>query len=422
MGAGVHSLSPTPLGMSSEIKPKQLRALLFLLVLLPLIPTVLMVRFVIDAVQNEQAMAREKLGASYQQTLSNANAALARHLAAHPGMMDAHAVHQFYRDLLAREVAVRVTDAQGNALTGLSIPAGNPIAQTALKDVELPFLVQLFLLDDAAMNISLKEHARAYAWTVILAVIAIFSIAGIAAITVSRQIALRELKSTSAATVAHELRTPLAAMRVLIDTLREGRCRNEAQLREYLDLIAGENARLSRLTDNFLTLSRLEHREHAFAPEPTPARQVAEQAVRALQPKLTHPAVRFTLELGQPVPEIYVDAEAMTTVLTNLLENALKYTEEEKAIGLRVWHDRGNVIFTVSDNGFGLSREERRHVFEPFYQADRKLSRVRAGCGLGLSIVKHIVTAHHGKVTVTGAPGKGSAFHVLLPAASNRLI
>ena len=144
--------------MSSEIKPKQLRALLFLLVLLPLIPTVLMVRFVIDAVQNEQAMAREKLGASYQQTLSNANAALARHLAAHPGMMDAHAVHQFYRDLLAREVAVRVTDAQGNALTGLSIPAGNPIAQTALKDVELPFLVQLFLLDDAAMNISLKEH------------------------------------------------------------------------------------------------------------------------------------------------------------------------------------------------------------------------------------------------------------------------
>jgi signal transduction histidine kinase len=408
--------------MPSEIKPKQLRALLLLLVLLPLIPTVLMIRFVIDAVLNERAMAREKLGAGYQQTLSNANAALARHLASHPGTMSAHEVHQFYRDLLSREVSVRIADADGKALTGLSIPAGMPIAQTALKDVELPFLVQLYLLDDAAMSISLKEHAKAYAWTVITAIVAIFSIAGIAAITVSRQIALRELKSTSAATVAHELRTPLAAMRVLIDTLREGRCRNEAQLREYLDLIAGENARLSRLTDNFLTLSRLEHREHAFAPEPTPPRKVAEEAVRVLQPKLADPAVRFTLDLGPPVPEIYVDAEAMTTVLTNLLENALKYTEKEKAIGLRVWHDRGSVIFTVSDNGLGLSREERRRVFEPFYQADSKLSRAREGCGLGLSIVKHIVTAHRGKVTVTGAPGKGSAFHVLLPAASNRLV
>jgi signal transduction histidine kinase len=408
--------------MPSEIKPKQLRALLLLLVLLPLIPTVLMIRFVINAVQNERAMAREKLSASYQQTLSNANAALARHVATHPGALSAHEVHQFYRDLLAREVSVRVTDAKGNALTGLSIPAGIPIAQTALKDVELPFLVQVYLLDDAAMNISVKEHAKAYAWTVIIAIVAIFSIAGIAAITVSRQLALRELKSTSAATVAHELRTPLAAMRVLIDTLREGRCRSETQLREYLDLIAGENARLSRLTDNFLTLSRLEHREHAFTPEPTPPRQVAEQAVRALQPRLAHPAVRFTLDLGQPVPEIYVDAEAMTMVLTNLLENALKYTANEKAIGLRVWHDRGNVIFTVSDNGLGLSREERRRVFEPFYQADRKLSRLREGCGLGLSIVKHIVTAHRGKVTVTSGPGEGSAFHVLLPAASNRLV
>jgi signal transduction histidine kinase len=405
-----------------EIKPKQLRALLLLLVLLPLIPTVLMIRFVVDAVQNERAVAREKLAATYQQTLSSGNGALARHLAAHPGGMSAHEVHQFYRDLLAREVVVRVTDPAGGALTGWSIRGGTPIAQTALKDLGLPFLVQLYLLDDAAINAAVKEHARAYAWTVITAIVAIFSIAGIAAITVSRQLALRELKSTSAATVAHELRTPLAAMRVLIDTLREGRCRTEAQLREYLDLIAAENARLSRLTDNFLTLSRLEHREHAFTPEPMPARHVAEQAVRALQPKLADPAVRFTLDVGQPVPEIYVDPEAMTTVLTNLLENALKYTDHEKAIGLRLWHDRGNVIFTVSDNGLGLSRGERRHVFEPFYQTDRKLSRAREGCGLGLSIVKQIVTAHRGKVTVTGAPGKGSSFHVLLPAASNRLV
>jgi signal transduction histidine kinase len=406
---------------SHEIKPKQLRALLLLLVLVPLIPTVLMIRFVIDAVQNERAAEQEKLASVYRQTFFNANASLARHLATRTTPITPREVHQFYRDLLDREVVVRVTDSSEKPLTAWSIPRGTPLAQTALKDLGLPFLVQIYLLDDSTLVGGIKEHLKAYAWTVILAIVAIFSIAGAAGVTVSRQLALHELKSTSVATVAHELRTPLASMRMLVDTLREGRYRDEVQFREYLDLIAGESLRLSRLTDNFLTLSRLERKQHAFAPEPIAPRALAEQAVQAMRPKLEASGVHFTLRAASALPEMHVDRDAMVTVLTNLLENALKYTEAKKEISLNLRHDRGQVIFSVQDNGIGLSRTERRHVFEPFYQSDEKLSRAREGCGLGLSIVKHIVGAHGGQITVTSEPGKGSSFHVMIPAPSNRL-
>jgi two-component system, OmpR family, phosphate regulon sensor histidine kinase PhoR len=259
---------------------------------------------------------------------------------------------------------------------------------------------------------------RVYAWTVMLAVVAIFSIAIGAAVTVSRQLALQELKTTSVATVAHELRTPLASMRMLVDTLREGRVRNESQLREYLDLIGMETLRLSRLTDNFLTLSRLEHRQQPFELTMIAPRAVAEQAVQSLRARLEAEDVHFTFEAAESLPPIRVDRDAMATVLTNLLDNALKYSGEDKHVALRLRKERGGVSFNVTDDGIGLSRADRQAIFEPFYQVDRKLSRIREGCGLGLSIVKHIVIAHRGEITVKSEPKKGSTFTVIIPAAT----
>ena len=168
-------------------------------------------------------------------------------------------------------------------------------------------------------------------------------------------------------------------------------------------------------------MSRLEHKQQPFSLEPAAPRELVEGAVEAMRPKLHLPGVHFTLQIPDALPEVCVDREAMLTVLTNLLDNALKYTENEKEISLRVRHQRGHVIFSVEDNGIGLTRQERRRIFEPFYQCDQKLSRVREGCGLGLSIVRHIIRAHRGEITVTGEPSKGSAFHVHLPVASNRL-
>jgi signal transduction histidine kinase len=107
----------------------------------------------------------------------------------------------------------------------------------------------------------------------------------------------------------------------------------------------------------------------------------------------------------------------MVTVLVNLLDNACKYTTDDKRIALKVFPDNGAVCFAVSDNGIGLARRHLRKIFDSFYQVDSSLARKAEGCGLGLSIVKFIVDAHKGTIAVESQPGQGSIFTVRIPAA-----
>ncbi len=207
-------------------------------------------------------------------------------------------------------------------------------------------------------------------------------------------------------------------MRMLVDTLLHGRYRSPAQLQEYLELIAGENLRLSRLTDNFLTFSRLEHNANALRFEPLPARNLAQQAAQLMRSRLEEPGVHFELSLADSLPDFSGDRDAMLTVLSNLLDNALKYSAEPKRIELRVDTEKEAVRFSVIDNGIGIARTERRQIFEPFHQLDQKLTRSRQGCGLGLSLVQKIVTAHGGRIELASEPGKGSTFSVLIPVAA----
>lgn len=401
-----------------EIKPKQLRALLFLLVLVPFIPTVLMIRFMVDALAGQREAIMERTVSVYQQTLVNAGPSLAKHLAGSIGGPQAENVRAFYRGLFDREIEVVIADADGRIIAGSTTPRGKVVAHTEPRPLDPPLQVRLYLTDDSAIREAVRGQFKIYAWTALITVVAICSIAAAAGLTVSRQLRLHELKNTSIATVAHELRTPLASIRMLVDTMRAGRCRTEEQRREYLDLIAAENLRLSRLTDNFLTHSRLDRGQHAFTFAPTAPRAVIDQAVSALRAKLHAPGCDFTLDVVEPLPALTADRDGLLTILTNLLENALKYTGDEKRITLRTRSTSDAVIFTIADNGVGLTRDERKHIFEPFFQADQKLTRAREGCGLGLAIVREIVTAHGGTIEVESEPGQGSAFIVTLPLQS----
>ena len=352
---------------------------------------------------------------SYQQTLVNAGPSLAKHLASKAGGQQPEDARKFYRGLFDREIDVAIADAGGLIVAGPAAPKGKLVAQATLKHLDLPWQARLYLVDDSAIKQSVRAQFKIYAWTALLTVVAICSIAAAAGLTVSRQLRLHELKNTSVATVAHELRTPLASIRMLVDTMREGRCRTDEQRREYLDLVAAETLRLSRLTDNFLTHSRLDRGQHAFTFAPTAPRAVIDAAVSALRAKLHAPGCDFTLDVVEPLPEITADRDGLLTVLTNLLENALKYTGDEKRITLRARSTPDAVVFTIADNGLGLTRAERKRIFEPFFQADQKLTRAREGCGLGLAIVREIVTAHSGRIEVESESGQGSAFIVTLP-------
>jgi signal transduction histidine kinase len=183
-------------------------------------------------------------------------------------------------------------------------------------------------------------------------------------------------------------------------------------------MTAKENQRLSRMIDNFLTFSRMERNKKAFTIVDCAPAAIAQDAVEAVKTKFTANNCQFAVDIAENLPDIQADHDAIVTVLVNLLDNACKYTGDQKQITLKVFADNSNVCFAVSDNGVGLARRHIHRIFDSFYQVDNSLARRAEGCGLGLSIVKFILDAHKGTISVDSKLGKGSTFTVKIPLAA----
>jgi signal transduction histidine kinase len=257
-----------------------------------------------------------------------------------------------------------------------------------------------------------------YLWIGFLTIAAAAVLAILGGQTLRRQMRIAHLKTDLVAAVSHELKTPLASMKLLVESLLSGDHFDPARTRQYLQLVARENSRLSRLINNFLTFSRMERNRGRFDFAPVQPETVARAAVDSIGDRF-----RVNLEINHALPALYADADALVTVLLNLLENAYKYSGQDphidRRIDLRVSSSGGRVLFAVQDNGIGLAEKEQKKIFRRFYQVDRRLTRQTGGVGLGLSIVEFIVKAHHGAVSVVSHPGAGSTFTVSLPPSSS---
>jgi signal transduction histidine kinase len=273
-----------------------------------------------------------------------------------------------------------------------------------------------FYLRSGVFNQTADKRRIVYIWAASIVIILMLASTLLASSAVLKQAKLNKLKNDFIATITHELKTPLSSTRLLVDTLLEGKCTDKQQQTEYLQLISKENARLSRLIDNFLTFSRMERNKQVFEIKKTNPVEIANAAAEAIQTKFENAGVHFKLDIAKPLPMIAADKDSMTTVLVNLLDNAYKYSNENKEIELRVFVEDSNVCFAVKDNGIGMTRRQMKKVFDKFYQVDSSLSRKVEGTGLGLSIVKFIVDAHKGKIDVESKIGKGSIFFVRLLA------
>jgi len=290
----------------------------------------------------------------------------------------------------------------------LTSPVGAPVSVWRLA---------VYLAGPDPFSAAAEKRIAVYGWTAVLVIATAAALAVLLALYLGRQVRLTRLKNDLIATVSHELKTPLTSIRVLTDTLLAGRAQDETKAREYLALIARENLRLSRLIDSFLTFSRMERNKRKFEMREIPPAQVAAEAVEAVRERYDSAGFRLEVDTRPDLPAVVGDRDALVTVVINLLDNAWKYSQNDRRVMLRTWAQAGEVRFEVADHGIGLSRRDLKRIFEKFYQVDRSLSRETGGCGLGLSIVKFIVEAHNGSVEVTSRPGQGSTFAVRLPAA-----
>jgi len=291
----------------------------------------------------------------------------------------------------------------------LSLPAGASLPGWRLL---------LSLNDQRLFDAAAEQRIASYILIGVLVFAAVIVLAALALRLVRRQMAVTQLRNDLVANVTHELKTPLSSMRLLVETLLDSRPLEEQRTREYLQLIAQENLRLSRLIDNFLTFSRMERNKYAFGFKEVPAAEIVKGAATAVRERFNESGCQFNTRVPADLPSVAADPDALVTALVNLLDNAYKYSGDQKQITLTAGAEDGSVFFAVKDNGIGLSPRETKRIFKRFYQVDRRLSRTAGGCGLGLSIVKFIASAHHGSVRVESQPGRGSTFVISIPVAA----
>lgn len=322
----------------------------------------------------------------------------------------------FEKSFAGSDVLYRVVDDKGVYVSGIKQPMQKAFLTPPVGRSLPGWQVELYFRDADVFEEKASREIALYTWTGVLVIVLILLAGGFAGQAIGKQIKLNRLKNDFIATVSHELKTPLASMRVLVDTLLEGRYKDQQQVTDYLQLVSKENERLTGLIDNFLTFSRMERNKQAFDFETVSPAAIAHHAADAVKTKFDKGKCEFDVSIAQDLPDILTDRDAMVTVLVNLQVNAYKYSYDEKRIELSVFTEDGSVCFCVSDNGVGLSRRTIKKIFSRFYQVDRSLTRPTEGCGLGLSIVKFIVHAHKGTISVDSKPGKGSTFTVKLPA------
>ena len=232
---------------------------------------------------------------------------------------------------------------------------------------------------------------------------------------VSRELALAKLKSDFVSNVSHELRTPLALIRLYAETLELRRLTNPAKQHEYHEIIRKESERLTGLINNILDFSRIEAGKKEYTFRETDLADLVRSTLESYRFEIEQNGFRYEETIENNLPPLQVDREAIARSLLNLVNNAVKYSNGEKYLGIHLYRQNGSVNLEVVDHGIGIPANEQSKIFDKFYRVGDPLVHNTKGSGLGLSLVQHIVQAHGGEVAVESTPGKGSKFVITLP-------
>ena len=221
------------------------------------------------------------------------------------------------------------------------------------------------------------------------------------------------MKSDFVSTVSHEFKNPLTAIRQYAEMLQAGRVPSESRRRQYYDVLVEQSERLSILIDNVLDFARMEEGRKMFAFERMDISGLLREIVARLQH--SHEGFQIHAQIPEPLPAVNVDRLALSQVLINLLDNAIKYSGDAKRIEVRAFAENQHLTIAVQDHGIGIAKKETAKIFERFYRGSDQHNHTVKGTGLGLALVKQIVQVHHGAIHVESEPGKGSTFTIRLP-------
>ena len=313
------------------------------------------------------------------------------------------------------DAGIALLDPDGRLVMGSTdeTPADRSLQGTAL--VNLPgWQVATFPLG-GSFEVTAANDVRRYTLFLLLVVGTVVAGLALAARSISKELALSRLRAEFVSSVSHELKTPLAVIRMFAENLREGWVSEEKKA-EYYEVIGRESDRLSGLINNVLNLSRIEAGTQQYQLVTTDVRALLQEMLTRYRPHLRAAEVELSVELPEHAVLAHADPEALEQVLINLLSNATKYIrDEERTVTVSLSTKAHHAEIRVADTGIGMSPEQVAHIFDRYYRADAEPVRAVPGSGIGLTLVRHIIQAHGGEIRVESVPNAGSTFTIILP-------
>ncbi|MDC3952573.1 sensor histidine kinase [Polyangium jinanense] len=326
---------------------------------------------------------------------------------------------RLYRDIDRGNSRMNITDEEGRIVFGPPIKAGEFTVGRPFPTTLYNWRLQIALTsaDDLGDKVERQRMVElgmvGFAAIVVLVGVMIVIFASI------KERRLAALKSDFVANVSHELKTPLALVRMFGEILLADRVASEDKRRQYLQIIVSESERLTALIENVLDFAKVERGKAAYEFAPGRLEDVVSRAVDVYRYRAERDGIVVHLASAEGLPEAMIDARAMELAIINLLDNAFKYAKDGGRVDVDVVSDDGSVVVRVSDRGPGIDPEEQERIFERFVRGRRAGEQRIRGSGIGLALVKHIAESHGGSVEVKSPvteDGKGSVFILRIPA------
>ena len=300
-------------------------------------------------------------------------------------------------------------------------PEGRPVIEVIRHADVLALIRQVLAGNETARSEMVVGTVRTRYYSVTVAPVQSDGVTAGAVVVLHDISELRRLERARrdfVANVSHEFKTPLTAIQGFTETLLGGAMEDGRHRIRFLEIIRDNSARLDRLTDDLLKLSRIEGGNLELEFRPVSMREVIQPCLDTTRIKADAKQLSLVVDYGPDDPQITGDLRSLQEILQNLLDNAVQYSSTGGHIVVRAIVQGEEIVMSVTDNGIGIPKAEQERIFERFYRVDPARSRELGGTGLGLSIAKHLAEVHGGRIQVESELGRGSTFLVFLPRAS----
>lgn len=320
--------------------------------------------------------------------------------------------------LAGNEVSCAALDSEGRVVAGHKGTAGRAVVRS-IAETQLPWVLSLTSIPGAT-DAGMVARKRFLVAVTVVTVLFLIAGAYFIARAVRRDLEVSRMQSDFVAAVSHEFRSPLTSIRQLSEMLAEGRVPAQERRQIYYDTLVRETTRLQRLVEALLNFGRMEAGVRKYRFEEMDAANLVEGVVAEFSHQIAESGRRIEVEAAAGDCPIDADPEALSVALRNLVDNALKYSPDCPTVWVQWAAENSHVAIRVRDRGVGIPAFERRAIFQKFFRGTAAATANVKGSGVGLAMVRHIVAAHGGEISVVSEPGEGSTFTILLPAGDTK--